>query len=656
MNYVQPGRHEKVKDIYVKVLNGKEETSEITIEVSDILTKHFSLKYKPARDEHSDIIGVFISAIDITDQKLAEAHQEFERRDKEALINTTTDLMWSVSKEYKLIAANDAFINSLAVFTGFRLQPGDELLMKEQFSSEYLAFWEKLYSAALKGTPLVQEIHFPGSKDQAETWGEINFNPIYDGDEVTGVACHSRDTTSSKNFKTELIDINKKLETAQQIASLGYWELDKNVDSLYWSNEVYNIWGVSPDTFNANFKNFYETIHPDDRKKYVEAQMNVMEGKDKMDIEHRIILPTGKIKYVQSKADLVRNQKGEIIRIEGTVQDITERKELANLLNKANRLALIGTWEVDLIKNTLYWSEITKEIHGVDQDYIPDLATAINFYKEGTDRALILQKVEKAMEDGSPWDVELQINTTQGLLKWVRAIGEGEFSNGKVVKIIGSFQDIDVRKKHDSEVAQVLADKNAILESIDDAFFAVDKNWIVTYWNRQAEKVLVKTKSEMIGNNLWSVFSDSIDSDSYKHYHKAAETSQSVHFEDFYPALATWYEISAYPSGNGLSVYFKNVSDRKLSEIRLKELNEDLLKQAKKLANSNAELERFAYVASHDLQEPLRMITSFLTQLEKKIWGRRGCKRETIHWFCSRWCQTHAPDHSGPPGILKGEQ
>ncbi|MES2727538.1 MAG: ATP-binding protein, partial [Bacteroidota bacterium] len=71
-------------------------------------------------------------------------------------------------------------------------------------------------------------------------------------------------------------------------------------------------------------------------------------------------------------------------------------------------------------------------------------------------------------------------------------------------------------------------------------------------------------------------------------------------------------------SANGLSVYFKDITERKNTEIKLMELHNDLEKHAKELYISNQELEQFAYVASHDLQEPLRMVTSFLTQLEKK--------------------------------------
>lgn len=174
---------------------------------------------------------------------------------------------------------------------------------------------------------------------------------------------------------------------------------------------------------------------------------------------------------------------------------------------------------------------------------------------------------------------------------------------------------LSIERKKSSEA---LEERNIILESITDAFIAVDNNWMVTYWNNMAEKVLDKSKNATLGHNLWEIFAGSIDSESYRKYHEAMETRQAVHFEDYYPSWEKWYEISVYPSNKGLSVYFKDMTDRKMFEMHLEALNENLQKQAKELAISNAELEQFAYVASHDLQEPLRMVTSFLAQLETK--------------------------------------
>ena len=105
---------------------------------------------------------------------------------------------------------------------------------------------------------------------------------------------------------------------------------------------------------------------------------------------------------------------------------------------------------------------------------------------------------------------------------------------------------------------------------------------------------------------------------SYKKYIEAFETNQRLSFEDYYEALNTWFEISAYPSKNGLSVYFKDITDRIVAQMELNELNIHLEKIAHDLKASNSELEQFAYIASHDLQEPLRMVTSFLAQIEKK--------------------------------------
>lgn len=122
-----------------------------------------------------------------------------------------------------------------------------------------------------------------------------------------------------------------------------------------------------------------------------------------------------------------------------------------------------------------------------------------------------------------------------------------------------------------AKIADMLEERNTILESITDAFFAVDHNWIVLYWNAMAEKELSTPRYKVLNQDLWTVFARSVNSESYNQYQLAMKTRRVVHFQDFYPVLERWYDISAYPSANGLSVYFKDITDRKLSEIRLTE-------------------------------------------------------------------------------------
>lgn len=167
------------------------------------------------------------------------------------------------------------------------------------------------------------------------------------------------------------------------------------------------------------------------------------------------------------------------------------------------------------------------------------------------------------------------------------------------------------KRKNMLDLQDALREKSHILESIGDAFFAVDKQWTVTYWNKRAESILGVRREEILGQRLWAVFDEKEHSPFYTFYGQSLEEETPVHFEVFYDPLGVWLEVSSYPSPSGLSIYFKDISGRKNSEEKLKKMNREL-------ALSNSELEQFAFVASHDLQEPLRMITSFLSQLEKR--------------------------------------
>src|SRR5215217_157284 len=102
-----------------------------------------------------------------------------------------------------------------------------------------------------------------------------------------------------------------------------------------------------------------------------------------------------------------------------------------------------------------------------------------------------------------------------------------------------------------------------ILESFTDGFFEVDEYWTVTYFNKEAENLLMVSRSDVIGRNLWSVFTEAIPLKFYSEYHKAVSENVAVRFEEYFPPNDLWVEVAAFPSGQGLSVYFKDISSRK---------------------------------------------------------------------------------------------
>lgn len=148
--------------------------------------------------------------------------------------------------------------------------------------------------------------------------------------------------------------------------------------------------------------------------------------------------------------------------------ELTRRDAVKNIARQGSLLAAmsnqarIGAWEVDLITGSIFWSDMTKRIHEVPMDFVPDMETAINFYKEGYSRDQITKGVEEGIATGKPWHEELQLVTAKGNELWVAAIGQAEYnSNGEPIRLYGSFQDIDERVKNSIELKKAKEEAEA---------------------------------------------------------------------------------------------------------------------------------------------------------------------------------------------------
>ncbi|MFO7721566.1 MAG: PAS domain S-box protein [Gillisia sp.] len=297
-----------------------------------------SISINPVFNARGELEKFIAIEQNITGRKEEETQREFERLDKEALINSTDDLIWSIKNDLTLIAANKAFLNFIKQKTGYFLKKGDDVLPKDLFNSERRSFWLKNYERALKGERFLIDAEIENNNASEQNYLEINFNPIYIDKKVVGVACFARDITEIKKNKEALLEYNKKLQAAQKISKLGYWEYDLETRKLFWSDEVYKIWeveakaGISP-------KKFHATIHPLDKPGYDEYLQNANLGKAALDIKYRIVLKSGTIKWIHETGNLVATGNEGNIHYEGTVQDITAQKEYENqILNVSERL------------------------------------------------------------------------------------------------------------------------------------------------------------------------------------------------------------------------------------------------------------------------------------------------------------------------------
>jgi len=183
------------------------------------------------------------------------------------------------------------------------------------------------------------------SKDGREYQIADSAAPIKDDEgNITGVVLVFRDVTENYEKEQSLKRQGYRLRLTQDIAHVGNWDLDITKNTLLWSDEIYRIFGLEPQEFEATYEAFMKRVHPEDRKKVDSAYWgSIKEGKDTYEVEHRIVrADNSEIRYVHEKCEHLRDDFGDIIRSIGMVQDITERKkneeELKESKNRYKRL------------------------------------------------------------------------------------------------------------------------------------------------------------------------------------------------------------------------------------------------------------------------------------------------------------------------------
>ncbi len=142
------------------------------------------------------------------------------------------------------------------------------------------------------------------------------------------------DITEQKEMEQELLDSHSRYEETQRLASLGSWSLDLQCNKLHWSQEVFNIFDINPDKFDASYETFLNMIHPEDRDEVSRIYADSVSNHLPYDITHRLLMSDDSVKYVRECCETFYNDNGEAIRSVGTVQDITQYKEAELLLQK----------------------------------------------------------------------------------------------------------------------------------------------------------------------------------------------------------------------------------------------------------------------------------------------------------------------------------
>jgi len=223
----------------------------------------------------------------------------------------------------------------------------------------------------------------------------------------------------------------------------------------------------------------------------------------------------------------------------------------------------IGTFDWHLASGALQWDDRLLELFGYARDAFPGTLAAFQGRLHPDDLPRVTAALERTVAEGGTYAAEYRVLLPDGRTRWVEARGRALLdTDGTTVRVLGAAQDTTQRHEQEARVSRVL-------ESMSAAFYSLDRQWRFSYVNAEAERLLGRPREELLGGVLWELFPAAVGTDFESHYTSALATGRATVFEAYYPMpLDGWYEMRAWPSPDGLGVYFLDITARRAAQAR----------------------------------------------------------------------------------------
>jgi PAS domain S-box-containing protein len=241
----------------------------------------------------------------------------------------------------------------------------------------------------------------------------------------------------------------------------------------------------------------------------------------------------------------------------------------------------IGTFDWDLITGRLAWDEQLIEMFGYDPDGFDQSIDAFNARLHPDDLPRVSEALRGCIDSCGEFESEYRVVLPDGETRWVHARGRAlSGSGGTAERLLGAAYDTTGERAAAARVTRVL-------EAMPAGFYSLDREWRFTHVNVEAERLLGRSREDLLGRVIWDDWPAALNSEFEDNYRAAMRTGRPVAFDAYYPApLDGWYELRAWPSPDGLSVYFLEVTERK----RIQERAEKSAQRLSILAQVSAEL------------------------------------------------------------------
>ena len=456
------------------------------------------------RNDKGEIIRNYGLLQDITERKLAEKKIKTAERKYRNLFENNPVPMWVISYDtLQFRTVNMAAINHYGYtieeflsMTALDIRPDDE-------KEKYLTIQTSIKHYGNIG------VWKHKKKNGIIIYVDIVLDTIlFEGEKCIIVTAN--DITERKENEQKLRHTTQRLKQAQEIAHVGSWEHNLADGKLIWSDEVYRIYGLSIQDDIQSFQVFLTYIHPEDLE-YVLGEINKSrQSLSAASYYHRIVRKGGEVRYVHAQFEYEFDNEGNPITRYGVVQDVTEiitaennLKHTTERLKQAQRIAHIGSWELDIATGVAMWSDEACNIFGLPPEENKQSFEAFLSLIHPEDLDAVKKSVNESNQTLSPAAFHHRIIRKDGIVRHIYSQGEFEFNKeGAPVAIHGISHDITAIKEAEQALIQSEANLNLILDLIPLSIFVKDHDGKFIFVNKSFADLHGYTAQEMIGESI----------------------------------------------------------------------------------------------------------------------------------------------------------